>query len=89
MIICRRVVYSGRVQGVGFRWTTMELARERQLGGYVKNLDDGRVELLVEGEQAEVAGLLAAVEAAMKGKIESRNELMEVSRGLTRFRIEH
>ena len=46
----RRVVFSGRVQGVGFRFTCQSLARGFDVAGYVRNLADGRVELVAEGE---------------------------------------
>ncbi len=65
----RRVLYRGRVQGVGFRFTTRRLASRFAVEGFVRNLDDGRVELLVEGEPAEVDGLLGAVAGEFAGKI--------------------
>jgi acylphosphatase len=46
----RRVYYSGRVQGVGFRLTCRRIARGYAVTGYVKNLRDGGVELVAEGE---------------------------------------
>ena len=46
----RRVYFSGRVQGVGFRFTCQSLARGFEVAGYVRNLPDGRVELVAEGE---------------------------------------
>jgi acylphosphatase len=66
-----RVDYSGRVQGVGFRFTAEQLARQFDIGGWVRNLDDGRVELVVEGEPAETDALLKAIAQAMRGKIYS------------------
>ena len=48
----RRVYFSGRVQGVGFRFTCQSLARGFEVAGYVRNLPDGRVELVAEGETA-------------------------------------
>jgi acylphosphatase len=65
----RRVVFSGRVQGVGFRATCRWLAGGFEVAGYVRNLPDGRVELLAEGEPAEIAGLLQAVQNEMGGFI--------------------
>jgi acylphosphatase len=61
----RRVYYSGRVQGVGFRFTAQDLAQRFGVAGFVRNLDDGRVELLAEGEAAEVAAFLDAVRREM------------------------
>lgn len=55
------VFYSGHVQGVGFRSTTEQLARDFKVRGWVKNLEDGRVQLVVEGERKELEGFLAAV----------------------------
>lgn len=53
---------SGRVQGVGFRWWTRSRALELGLSGYAKNLQDGRVEVVAEGEQGDVDKLLALLE---------------------------
>jgi acylphosphatase len=56
-----RVCYSGQVQGVGFRDTSRRLAQGFAVGGYVRNLPDGRVELVAEGDRAEVDALLESV----------------------------
>jgi acylphosphatase len=53
--------YEGRVQGVGFRYTIKNLAREFEVAGSVKNLPDGRVELMACGEDGEVSGFLEAI----------------------------
>jgi acylphosphatase len=57
----RLVHYRGRVQGVGFRATAADIARDYPVIGWVKNLPDGRVELLVEGPEAAVKKFLQAV----------------------------
>jgi acylphosphatase len=50
--ICRkRVLISGRVQGVGFRWYTMDRAESLGLSGWVRNLPDRRVEAVFQGEE--------------------------------------
>ena len=52
------VYYSGMVQGVGFRFTAERLANHLGLSGWVKNLRDGRVELVCEGEESKLSELL-------------------------------
>jgi acylphosphatase len=44
--------YSGRVQGIGFRYTAQDIASSLKVCGWVKNLSDGRVEILAESEEA-------------------------------------
>ena len=56
-----RVVFSGRVQGVGFRFTVRSLAKRHPIKGYVKNLPDGTVELVMQGALSAIDGLLADV----------------------------
>ena len=68
-VLHRRVVFHGRVQGVGFRYSTQSLARSFQVGGYVKNLADGTVELVVCGPKAQVDGLLEAIATRFDGNI--------------------
>jgi acylphosphatase len=69
-MISRQVFYEGRVQGVGFRWTVKNLARGFDVTGSVRNLPDGRVELLASGESEEVLGFLDAIaESELKGHI--------------------
>ncbi len=74
----RTLHYSGRVQGVGFRLTTEQVARGFAVTGLVRNLADGRVELVAEGEPAELDRFEAAVAEAMAGHI-SRTERSESS----------
>jgi acylphosphatase len=59
--VARRWRVRGRVQGVGFRYFTQRVAAELGLGGYVRNLDDGRVEVYAVGPEeklSELAGRL-------------------------------
>lgn len=62
----RDLLYSGRVQGVGFRYTTREIADRFAVAGYVQNLPDGRVRLVAEGETNELERFLAAVAAELE-----------------------
>jgi acylphosphatase len=87
MTVCTRVYYSGRVQGVGFRYTALRLAQGRAVTGLVRNLADGRVEMLVEGEQAEVERFLEAVREKMDGYIHAASVQDEPVRGFDDFQI--
>jgi len=55
MRVARRLVISGRVQGVGFRWFTSEAAQREGVTGWVRNLPDGRVEVRVAGDPEHLA----------------------------------
>ena len=68
-MICCDVYYSGQVQGVGFRYTSMSIARQYAVTGYVQNLPDGRVRLIAEGPADEVEGLLHDVADRMQDLI--------------------
>ena len=57
----KRVIFEGRVQGVGFRYTTKDVARGFEVCGWVKNLPDGTVELQVMGEDAEVEDFIKEI----------------------------
>jgi len=52
------IIVSGRVQGVGFRYFVMRIARHLKLRGWVKNLYNGKVEIVVEGEEGMVNQLI-------------------------------
>lgn len=72
------VFVSGRVQGVYYRATTRDTARERGVDGWVKNLDDGRVEAVFEGERSAVEEM---VEWCHTGSPQARVEDLEVTYG--------
>ena len=57
MNICKQCYVSGRVQGVFYRDTTRQLAENLNLSGYAKNLDDGRVEVIICGSEKNVLQL--------------------------------
>ena len=67
----RRAIYRGQVQGVGFRRRTFRLAQAFSITGFVRNCDDGTVELEVEGEAVEMTRFLAAIAAEMAREIVS------------------
>ena len=64
---CATVFYTGRVQGVGFRYTAREVACGYEVAGYVRNLLDGRVEMVAEGDEEEVKAFLDGIRASQLG----------------------
>ena len=84
----RMVYYSGNVQGVGFRATAVEIARNHPVTGWVRNLPDGRVQLLVEGSEEGVERFLRAVHNRWKDNIKKEQiEKQEASGTLKGFTI--
>ena len=83
------VYYAGDVQGVGFRATAASLARRHPaVRGWVRNLPDGRVELLADGPAEAVEAFLADVRDRMAGYIESETAAdREPDDGLDGFRV--
>ena len=63
------VYFTGRVQGVGFRYAALQVAREFEVSGFVSNLPDGRVVLEAEGTPEEVEAFMAAVQERMDGYV--------------------
>lgn len=82
-----QVHYEGRVQGVGFRWSVKNLSREFDVAGTVRNLPDGRVEMVAQGDDIE--DFLDAIrQSALASHIESeRLETIPRIQGLRGFLI--
>ena len=76
MATAKRVVVSGRVQGVFFRAHVADVARARGVGGWAANRDDGSVEIHAEGEPEAVEAVIAA---AREGSPRAEVEQVEVS----------
>ena len=78
-----RVFYSGRVQGVGFRFTVERIALEmKDVYGWVKNLSDGRVEVVAEGEEERLKEFLTKIrEGLMKRYIKREDVIWENYKG--------
>ncbi len=88
--MAKRVYYSGTVQGVGFRATAASIARRHAVHGWVRNLADGRVELLADGAADAVEAFLADIRDRMRGYIDSEDRFeQEVDEPLDGFRITH
>jgi acylphosphatase len=81
------VFFSGHVQGVGFRYSVLQVAKEFEIAGFVSNLLDGRVQLEAEGTAEEVAAFVDAVQEKMHGyirKVERNGETRPATfRGFT------
>jgi acylphosphatase len=86
-MVCKRIHYRGMVQGVGFRMTTRRIAERHAVTGYVRNLADGRVEVVVAGEADEVERFLGAVAARMGSYIDGHTIADEPQQSFRGFEI--
>jgi acylphosphatase len=77
----RTIYFDGRVQGVGFRFTTRAIALRYDVRGFVRNLADGRVLLVVEGRGAELDAFVGDVEAEMARYIRGRQTTVAPASG--------
>jgi acylphosphatase len=75
--------FTGRVQGVGFRYTALQAAREFEVAGFVSNLPDGRVHLEAEGAPEEVDAFIKSVQERMHGHVRKVDRM--VSRRAPQF----
>ena len=67
----QRIIYHGRVQGVGFRYTAASIARHYSITGYVRNLPDGTVEVVVDGHPTAVQPFLEKIAQTMHSQIDA------------------
>jgi acylphosphatase len=68
-LVCRRWIFRGRVQGVGFRATARCLASGFAISGYVQNLPDGCVEVVACGRTSEIQGFLTSISRSFSNQI--------------------
>ena len=73
-----RILYQGRVQGVGFRFTCQRLSSSYPVVGYVRNLPDGGVELVADGDAVAVHGFLTAVESELGDNVRNASVSTEI-----------
>lgn len=86
----RRIVISGRVQGVGFRWSAATKAERLGVSGSIRNLDEGSVEAVVDGEAEAVYGLTKWIRVGPPGARVDDLVVEDLSDGgstLNQFRI--
>ena len=67
--IAKQVVFRGRVQGVGFRYTAHRIGRQYDLSGYVRNMPDGSVEAILQGTAANIQACIDEIQDAFNGYI--------------------
>ncbi|MCK4886914.1 MAG: acylphosphatase [Planctomycetes bacterium] len=69
--VAKHIIFRGTVQGVGFRFTVFGVASRLQLGGFVRNLHDGTVEMVVQGPQGEVKNCIEDINGSFRCDIET------------------
>ena len=91
-MVAKRIVFAGKVQGVGFRYATKEIARSFEVCGWVKNMPDGTVELQIMAEtDSELEGFLNELteESSVAHHIQSMHaQVIPPLEGVKGFRIE-
>lgn len=86
----RTCYFTGRVQGVGFRYTVKNVAQQYHVQGFVKNLPDGRVELVMEGPDPDMDRLVHDVSQRMEGYIQRVDSVEDPATGeFQHFCIRH
>lgn len=84
----KHIIFAGRVQGVGFRFTAHHIANRHQLTGFVRNLPDGTVEMTAQGAADDIDGCVEDIKASFAGYIrETKIEEMPSDQRYTDFRI--
>ena len=90
-MISLQVLFEGRVQGIGFRWSIRHIAKGFDVTGWVRNLIDGRVEMQASGEETEVRAFLEAIgQSELRAHIRKQTEnKLETPVSASGFEIRH
>jgi acylphosphatase len=84
------VFFAGHVQGVGFRYTTVSIARSFDVSGFVRNCPDGRVELVAEGLPSELDAFLRELQEHFFNHIrDQRHDIQPATDEFTGFTVRH
>jgi len=84
----RHVIFRGRVQGVGFRYTARQIAEHHAVTGFVRNVPDGSVEMFIQGDSAEIDNCIADIQSEFAGHVrDTQIEPAVFSPRYTDFRI--
>ncbi len=87
-MVAKRIIFIGSVQGVGFRFTVNSVAQRYRLAGYVKNLYNGSVEMLAQGEPQDIDDCLSDIAESFTGYIRDRKiEDLPPDPACTNFKI--
>ena len=87
-MVAKKIIFTGRVQGVGFRFTAHSVARRYELKGFVRNLPDGNVEIFAQGRTEDIEQSLRDIGETFAGYIsETRIEDVEPDNHYKDFRI--
>jgi len=86
----KHVIFRGRVQGVGFRYTARQVAGQYRVTGFVRNLPDGTVEMLLQGDPTEIDNCITDVQSEFAGHIrDTQVEPAPYNPRYTDFRVAH
>ena len=75
------IMFSGRVQGVGFRYTCVQCSKHHSVSGWVKNIARGDVEMIVEGDPPTLQSYVADVEASTHGQVREKSVVESAATG--------
>ena len=85
--IARHITFTGRVQGVGFRFTAQRIALRYELTGFVRNLPGGSVEMLAQGHPGDVRDCLRDIGESFSGIRDTKIENIEINPRYRDFQI--
>ena len=84
----KHIIFTGQVQGIGFRFTALDIANRYKLTGLVRNLPDGTVEMIAQGPSEDVADCIRDIKEAFEGYIrETKTEEIPPDPKYTDFKI--
>lgn len=84
----KHIIFAGRVQGIGFRFTALDIANRYRLTGLVRNASDGTVEMIAQGPSNDIADCIRDIKEAFKGYIrETKTEEIPPDPKYTNFKI--
>ena len=85
--IAKHIIFKGTVQGVGFRFTAFGIATRLQLEGFVRNLHDGTVEMVVQGLKGDVENCIEDINASFRDDIETEIKDIDYNPKYNDFKI--